>query len=197
MDTQHAKRSSKWQMEGERKLYRGKEPCQGCGRPGHEQTRWGKDKLCSDCREVLNSGAHYLMARQEIDPESMIRIQYQSADFKMTTYRREVIKILNDQISALLRSIAIGVKDPYLCKPVWIGGGNQALENAKFDGVILKSQWAAIEQLIVEINTYLETYIGDVKALEQKAFDAGRNALVQICKNPNLLDEMNYSSTLK
>lgn len=34
--------------------YKGKEPCQGCGKPGHEKHRWYKDRLCSNCQQAFD-----------------------------------------------------------------------------------------------------------------------------------------------
>ena len=38
------------------KLYKGKEPCLGCGRTGEEKPRYSKDCLCPDCQDTLNIG---------------------------------------------------------------------------------------------------------------------------------------------
>ena len=35
-------------------IYKGKEPCQGCGKPGSEKHRWYKDRLCSDCQIIFD-----------------------------------------------------------------------------------------------------------------------------------------------
>ena len=37
-------------------MYKGKEICQGCRKPGTEQQRFEKDNLCHTCRESLNLG---------------------------------------------------------------------------------------------------------------------------------------------
>ena len=37
-------------------VYKGKEPCQGCGRSGEEVPRLNKNCLCSECAEALNLG---------------------------------------------------------------------------------------------------------------------------------------------
>jgi len=35
-------------------MYKGKEPCQGCGRPGTEKFRYDKNCLCRDCQEIYD-----------------------------------------------------------------------------------------------------------------------------------------------
>lgn len=37
-------------------MYKGKEICQGCHRPGAEHPRWNKDSLCEDCKKSLAVG---------------------------------------------------------------------------------------------------------------------------------------------
>lgn len=37
-------------------MYRGKEVCQGCGKPGSEIPRYVKTKLCTGCENVLKNG---------------------------------------------------------------------------------------------------------------------------------------------
>lgn len=43
-------------MSLSRKVYKGKEPCQGCHRSGTEKPRDGKDFLCSECQKELQLG---------------------------------------------------------------------------------------------------------------------------------------------
>lgn len=52
--------------------YEGKEPCQGCGKPGSEMSRAKKDSLCSICRKMLERGKA-VTNMEEID-ESYIQI---------------------------------------------------------------------------------------------------------------------------
>lgn len=33
--------------------YKGKEPCQACGKSGTEIPRWSKNELCQDCKEII------------------------------------------------------------------------------------------------------------------------------------------------
>ena len=35
-------------------MYKGKEPCQGCGKPGNERYRHDKNLLCTSCQKVFD-----------------------------------------------------------------------------------------------------------------------------------------------
>jgi hypothetical protein len=37
-------------------MYKGNEPCQGCGNTGAQKPRWKKNQLCSDCEAELKTG---------------------------------------------------------------------------------------------------------------------------------------------
>ena len=44
-------------------IYKGKEPCHGCGRSGEEAPRLSKNGLCHDCTEALNIGRSLIKER--------------------------------------------------------------------------------------------------------------------------------------
>jgi len=37
-------------------MYKGKECCQGCGKDGTQKPRYSKDKLCEDCKKIMELG---------------------------------------------------------------------------------------------------------------------------------------------
>lgn len=68
-------------------IYKGKEPCQGCGRPGTEMYRNTKDCLCPDCQAAIEIG------RTIIKEKDLKRKHYQLEDLKMAQITWYVIPI--------------------------------------------------------------------------------------------------------
>ena len=55
-------------------IYKGKEPCQGCGKTGKQVPRTSKDSLCDDCKKHLLLGKRVKEIFNELN-DSVIELE--------------------------------------------------------------------------------------------------------------------------
>lgn len=80
-------------------MYKGKTPCQGCGKSGDIEHRRTKDSLCIECRKSLKRG-------QAIDAESrVLKYTYISQWHHALTNYKDDDRVLNESLREFIKSI--------------------------------------------------------------------------------------------
>jgi len=179
------------------KAYDGKEPCQGCGTPGSEKRRRGKNQLCPDCKNIMEAGKRVL----HLESVEYIRIRHH-----INTYDSKWLNVFSHAILELLHvpnvtNDCFNPKGWHVLKSTWGDNVKDYDVPARF--------FEPLQKLFLELDDTLK----DLRAREEeiprkareevnKEYDRifmegikkGRNLLLQLNKNEvSLKDfERNY-----
>lgn len=183
-------------------MYKGKEPCQGCGKAGHEKHRWYKDRLCFDCQQAFDK-----FKASEIEATTMtyIRvIQPRWGVFDISSRGQTNLSLSNMFVDSVLRGFD-NQNAPVNSESKRLGsnaGGSS--HNYRIPEIIFKAlekSVAVLEEAVKEIreqqdaafvavNTQLEK---ERERIYNEGVAKGRNLLMQLNSGEITIDEFNKS----
>lgn len=181
-------------------MYKGKEPCQGCGKPGNEKHRMYKDRLCSSCQQVLDK-----FKTSEIEATTMtyVRVtQPRWGVFDISSRGGKNLSLSNMFVDSVLRGfnnenapVDSGIKRLGSLS----GGACQAYRIPEIVYKALVKSVAVIEEAVKEIreqqdaafiaaNTQLKK---ERERIYNEGVAKGRNLLMQLNSGEITIDDFN------
>lgn len=182
------------------KTYTGKEKCLGCGRPGSEKERYSAKELCEDCKEALNIGQSVIKHRTELRPENFVYVSFRTVwrmfKTKDIKFRGKQDDVLDKLILHLLRSFQIfGTGFNRATPGIKVVNTHDSTSCAYFTGVMKKRDWEAIAKFVQDFEQFSNDYIGDVNERVEKAYNEGKNLLLQLASESSFLDQLNEAES--
>lgn len=146
-------------------MYKGKEPCQGCGKTGREVSRYSKNQLCPPCMDSLKLG------RVREYEEKFQYVSLNQHYFAFHTPKTEIN--LNTTVHKFLKSLDTGERmGKYVEDIKYSWGSNREAFS------IPKPLYEPLKQFFNEMEAYLREYADKVEA-ESSKFYYDRKKILQ------------------
>lgn len=182
-------------------MYNGKEKCVGCNKSGEENPRSQRNQLCRSCENIFRLGKSYKKTYDELNADDIVLVSFRSVHLMKlsTVYRSEQNEILNKFILSFLKTVCI-TDDWQLIRGNYSEEfflGVSATSCAWIKGLFYRKHYEMIELLVYSIDKFINEYIGDVKKLEEAAYQKGQNLLMSMNNDNTFLDKINHASSIK